>query len=676
MPVEAIPNSNTNHDLNTASLEVAFTPIWIDCLDYTRRTSSELLIGKYLYDESVFGPFISGYHGVGKTTLATRIVSERRGLFDDIFFIDIPEYLSGGLEELLCHILREIEKFSTYSFDMKNAEKQFLSFVQSKRACFIIDDFNIPICCDFLRFLSFYKVKSKFVLISNRNLNYYQEKLERLNMGRINLSDRFPPVPVSDFSVDEAEILIQKRLDRSGIYSPKSISYIKRKMIEMDIRHPYELVLILSHIEQTISDDNIRLLDDFSLRYSDIKTYHTILKIVGEDWNLISDNSKVLLYFVSFFSSAVDLSYLSKCSETLKRMWDSVLELEKYNLLISIGMNMFTVNTLTKQALDSFRNEEDYEENIFPYYQRARNLWVEICDFVVSDVRDCYDNYALMENVDKSGGIDFVKSVIKWCIEEGRYEIADRIGINASYYCYARGDGAILTDSIEMFRYECAKKLDDFEEMSNALAQQLNISSKRGRLEDAEKIIGHLKKLNYKPERIYSEVRLSHAWAHYHLANKNYDEAYRIWYSLYLRRSNLRPMDVGTVSRWLSECMRQMNKPNEEILDILRGSLQSAKEHNATRDLLQCMLQITEIQVSSGNITYDESEEFLQLEKRIKDLGDPSCRARFYFLKYRVALFLNKPELAKQSLILAKKNYDTIFNARMSSEIDDLIKKC
>ena len=278
-----------------------------------------------------------------------------------------------------------------------------------------------------------------------------------------------------------------------------------------------------------------------------------------------------------------------------------------------------------------------------------------------------------MGNVDKAGGIEFVKSVIKWCMSEERYDIADRIGINASYYCYARGDGSILTDSIEMFRYKCAEVLEDSEEMSNALAAQLNISSKRGRIEDAALVIELLRKLNYKPDRVYSEVRLLHAWGQYYLATEQYDKAYEIWHSLYLRRNNLRPMDVGTVSRWLCECMRRMKKSDEEILTILKGSLVSSKEHNATRDILQCSIQIAEIQISSGKITNKEVRDFLQLERNVNDVGDPSFRAQYYFLKYQVDMLRNEPELARESLMLSKENYDTIFNAKMSQKIDSLL---
>lgn len=170
MPVEVTGGSN-------GTVPVRFTPTWVECLDYTGREDSEELIVKYLSKKGIVGPFISGFHGVGKTTLATKIVSNQRDSYDDIFFITIPESVSGGLEELLIYMLREIEKYSTYEFDKKHAEKSFLSFVQSKQACFIIDDFDIPLCCDFMRLLSFYEIRSKFLFLSNRNLNFYQDNL-------------------------------------------------------------------------------------------------------------------------------------------------------------------------------------------------------------------------------------------------------------------------------------------------------------------------------------------------------------------------------------------------------------------------------------------------------------------------------------------------------------------
>lgn len=672
MPVDVTARKGTsNAPLQDTKIQTVAA--WNKCVDYVSRPKFEEKITQELTDDFLKGVYVSGFPGVGKTTVVKTVISNIKERFEDVYYIDLPVGIEGGIEVFLLFVAREIEKTSTYELDKNNIESSFLSFISLKRVCLIFDDFDAAQYSDFLQFISHYDVRSQFVIVSRYSISFFQSELIRKDSS-VNLADLFSAVVISEFSEEEVQSLIKKRYTRKRLYSSPMIAYIKQTIQKMGIKHPYELTLVLSYFENNIEDGDTDYLDDFCIQLDDMNTMNMILTIVDKIWLALSNNAKTFIYFISFFKGGANITSLVRHSEQIRKMRSVLNELEKHSLIYNSGRGIYLTNTLIRYALENLAAEGVGENRYQDFSVQARALWMDTCHTIVSTVGDCFNDLDRLHILDSVGGVEYVRGVVKWCVEEKDYERALEIIRAASYYFYVRGETCNIADSLEMLRYRCAKALGNTSEMFVGLCLQLNVLSKRGQTKEAKEILGLIEQLDYLPDEDPKIlIKYKHARALYYFSDKNYDQAYEIWSTLYEIRNTLDKKDTGTVSRWLCICMQKMGRPAEEVLRYLRDTCQFARENNLSRDLIKCNILIIEILLQLNKVSEQDSKEYFDLLDEAVAVGDTSYLAHYYYIEYKLLMYLFRAEEAMESLKLALEYYEAVFDIAMCNTIRKIL---
>ena len=692
-------------DQNAKSI-IEHKPNWNMATPYIER-SCEVNIKKQILSGEV-GCYLSGFSGNGKTTLVKKIVHDLRDQFQDIFYIQIqnsipdsfedPDSLDSLLEEFILYIIRKIEQDTEYEFAKRKPILAFQEYIENTKACIILDDFEGKGCSVFLDHIIQKKIKTSFVFVSSSKL------ITHLNPNSsAEVRERIHEFEIGEYSVEEAYKYIDKKLSKNDNFTKSLIDHVKDKIIQKRILNPYGLLLILTYINKCISEERINdvdNLDEMTVFFDDYESDSMIEKSIHKIWSGLSGDAKTLLLFISFYETSININTLIDNSSRSKAGYEdyskclkSFSELLSYNIISRSDGKLYSMNSLVKCALDYWLKQPDDENDYGINYKKARLMWVDICCALVHYVGNCYGNISQLKILDNAGGFEFIKNVVRWCIEpddcisdkDTKDELLNKvigIGNDASYYFYVRGDSANLKNSIEMFRLKAAKILHNQYQMFDALVTQLNVSSKRNQINDSKTIYSEIKKTGYEPDE-YSDfkeyVKMNHAFALYHYSLKEYKEALSIWQELYSKKDKLEPKDVCTVSRWMSDCMLRITEPKfsyDEIMEVLQYSFSFSSKKNFKRDILQSYFKIVSLMLDYQKPVNED--EFFGKLNATKEVGDESYIAFYYFLAYRILKLesVNDPnrlEKARASIIEAEKHYRKIFDDAMCERIARII---
>lgn len=683
---------------SNSTVAVEHKPEWNLVTPYIERSCENTIknIISSLESTGKVGCYLSGFSGNGKTTTAKKIVSDLQDTYQDIFYIQIQNSIPASLEEFIQYIIRKIEQDSEYEFNKRRPVLAFQEYIRKTKACIILDDFEGEACSLFLDFITEKRFKSIFVFASSSKLiSYLKPSTSAI------IRERIPEVELGEFSVTEAQRFIDAKLTANTHFTKSSIEHAKSTIIKRRILNPYALLLTLTYIIKHISDERINeidKLDEMSVFFEDYETDSMIDQSIHAIWSGLSENAKILLLFISFYETSIDINTLTENANLSKGRYEqflprlkSVHELLSNNIVSLSDGKLFSTNSLVKCALDYWLKQPD-ENDYRDCYINARLMWVEICSSLVQFVGNCYGDITQLKILDSAGGFEFIKNVVKWCITPDNIdndetinnllETALLIGNNSSYYFYVRGDSANLKNSIEMFRYKAAVKLQNQKEMFDALLTQLNVSSKRNHTEDAKLLYSEIKKLTYFPDEMsdFNEyVKMEHAFALYHYSLGEYKEALSIWQRLYEKKDDLIAKDVCTVSRWMSDCMIRSTEPSysyNEIMSVLQYSLEFSSRNNYKRDILQSYFKIVSLMLDYRH--YVNEDEFFSKLSSTKEVGDESYTAFYYFLAYRILKLQNtddrsRLEKARVAITEAEKHYRKIFDDAMCVRIARII---
>lgn len=688
---------NITTESNTTTV-VEHKPDWNLVTPYIERSCDKTIkrLISTLESSGKVGFYLSGFSGNGKTTTVKKIVNDLKGNYQDIFYIQIQNSIPASLEEFIQYIIRKIEQDTEYEFNKRRPILAFQEYIKKTKACIILDDFEGEACSLFLDFITEKRFKSIFIFASSSKLISY---LKPSTSAEIRA--RIPEVELGEFTIAEAQEFIDAKLSVNTHFTRNSIEHAKLTIIRRKILNPYALLMTLTYIINHISDERIEdidELDEMAVFFEDYETDSMIDQSIHAIWSGLSENAKILLLFISFYETSIDINTLTENAHRSKGQYEhflpylkSVHELLSNNIVSLSDGKLFSTNSLVKCALDYWMKqpgESDYRDS----YIKARLMWVEICCNLVHFVGNCYGDITQLKILDSAGGFEFIKNVVRWCISPDNIDDVEKInkllekaimiGNDSSYYFYVRGDSANLKNSIEMFRFKAASELHNQKEMFDALLTQLNVSCKRNHTEDAKFLYSAIKELEYSPDEnsdFNEHVKMKHAFALYHYSLGEYNEALLIWQRLYEKKDVLIAKDVCTVSRWMSDCMIRIAEPSfsyDEIMRVLQYSLDFSSRNNYKRDILQSYFKIVSLKLDYHH--HVNEDEFFSKLSAAKEVGDESYTAFYYFLAYRILKLQStddksRLEKARVAITEAEKHYRKIFDDAMCVRIARII---
>ncbi len=668
-----------------------YQPEWNIADPYIER-ACEHKIKEYMQGKQYVGCYLSGFSGCGKTTIAKKVVTDLKDNYHDFFYIQISKEIQDSLEGFILFIIQKIQQVTNYNFPNFREKPIFAfnNYIRNTKVCFILDDFEGDVCSKFLDFVVQEKTEAFFIFESSvKRKTHISQKPSHQVMQLI------PEIIIEEFLDSEAEKFIERYFSGNKQFELDSINQIKRKLIDKRVFNPYVLLLTLTYITRNginvidALDEMLAFFDNYEIDIINELRIDRFLKV-------LSENDKILLQFITYYGTSFNRKFLTDYNSIIPDCdWlnrESFENLLSNNIIKLLNEDFFCTNSLVKQALNYWLSHPDKDE-YRRYYLQARLFWVNFCCAIVAYVGNCYGDVNRLRILDKAGGLEFVKSVVRWCKspdiiedESKKRELLDKaikICSDSSYYCYVRGDGANLNDSIEMLRFSMAKDLNNEKQMFDALVTQLNVSSKRNHTEDSRKLFYSITNMNYKPteEEDFNEyVKMNHSFALFHNSIGEYNRAYSIWNELFEKKDKLIPKDVCTVSRWMSDCMVNTSDPKfsyEQILKVLEYSKQYSEEKKYKRDYLQSYLKIVNLNLNYGK---DVNEtEFNDMLIQAKDVGDESYIATYYLIHYKMLKLKAKADNSKlnearNALSEAKKHYKKIFDETMCERIDNILK--
>jgi tetratricopeptide (TPR) repeat protein len=305
------------------------------------------------------------------------------------------------------------------------------------------------------------------------------------------------------------------------------------------------------------------------------------------------------------------------------------------------------------------------------FARAARSRQVEWYIELAEKVGYCWDDLGRLNLLDPEK--ETIHALVKWCLEQKRYDWLFRLASGVDYYYYIRG---LWEDkpSISELRMLAAQQLNDRVEIVKALAYHIQMLCRRDRLEEAQKYLEQLRTAAQDldlPEAVNFD--LEYTTGLYLASCEEYAQAIATWQKAAALAKNLSVRDYAVSRGWLALCCYRCGQRGEAAR-LWQVILQDAAEGGFERGIVSSHLGLARIHL-------DKAEKDLALEhlataqKLALSYQDRSAAAE---INYLYALYYQQNDnklLARQYCLEALDMFKRLGKPKEYAEVAQLLSE-
>lgn len=561
---------------------------------------------------------IIGLGGNGKTSLAREVAAHCMNTESDGPHVDAVVWVSDkdrqgttNLSIVLDEIARTLDYpgFTQYSHDDKQYEVEQL--LRRQKVLLVIDNFETITDNALLAWLLRLPEPSKAIITTRE----YRREFRRSNW----------PVELRGMSEPEAHELIQERLrvlkmnhlvsDQDQFASLIAVTGGNPKAITMSLG-------LLKHERRSIQ----QVVDDLYAARGDLFD-----DLFTRAWALLDDAARQVLLVMPFFVDSASREALAATADVREFAFERTVErLTELSLLDIQQIDLTTpARYVLHPLVQAFAQAKIAEMPDFE--AAARERWVGRYVELASKIGYCWDDLTKLDLLDNEQ--ETVLIVAEWAFNHEDYNETIQIVKGISYYFSVRGlwNKRLM---IEQWRLQAACYRKNLAEEAESLAYIVQILSDQGNLEEAQKYLPRIHKLedtDTLPLDTICEYRIANSL--YQRTNNNFDAAQRELEKSLLKQEEhfISTQKHIAMNQLLAQFLYKQGNPLDAC-QILENTIHQAQKHNYVRAILYGKRFLVEIHFYQDNLEEVDIDlrEIMSLAEQWKSRKDIALAHRLY----------------------------------------------
>lgn len=595
--------------------------------------------------------------GMGKTSLAREIAAHCLEPEAIIYFqavIWVSDYDRPGtttLETVLNEIAFTLDYPGLVYLDSQTRQREVDRLLRHQRVLLVLDNCETITDIALLDWLVRIPEPSKALITSRENFSQFRRSGWLVELEGMTRSE------AHEFLRARAQALKLNRLitDLSQFEPVLQVTGGNPKALDLSLGYLKFSGQTLEQIMRSIEAAQGEIFDD----------------LFSQSWEMLDEAARQMLLAMPLFYSSVAGPALLHTAGVAGSQFASLVN--RLRELALVETQQPDINTPPRYALHPLvrafvGGKLDRQPN---FAQAARQRQVEWYIELAEKVGYCWDDLGRLNLLDPEK--ETIHALVKWCLEQKRYDWLFRLACGVDYYYYIRG---LWQDEpgISELRVIAAQQLDDRVETVKALAYHIQMLCRRDRLEEAQKYLEQLRTSTqdlFLPEAVNFD--LEYTTGLYLLSCEEYEQANSTWQKAVTLAANLSVRDYAVSRGWLALCFYRCGQ-RDEAARLWQAILQDAAEGGFERGIVSSHLGLARIHLDQTK--YEQTLEHLAAAQELaSSYQDRSAAAEIeylYTLYYRQTD--NKP-LARRHCLEALDLFKRLGRPKEYAEVAQLLSE-
>ncbi|MBP1466176.1 helix-turn-helix domain-containing protein [Candidatus Chloroploca sp. M-50] len=329
-------------------------------------------------------------------------------------------------------------------------------------------------------------------------------------------------------------------------------------------------------------------------------------------WSLLDEAARRVLLVATFFPTNASAEALSASADVQGFAFDRAVERLADLALLDVQQDdlnhppRYTIHPLVHAFAMAHLADQ-------PLFERdARERWVSWCVTLALQVGHCPHEVEKLSLLDLEHETTFW--AMKWAYHNRCYEDVLQLGHGSMYYYYVKGLWDKWFDA-NLMRLEAVRKIENFIEEVRALAYQVQMLSRQGKISEATEFRQALEhRIHNRPLSGDTFFLVHHCLGAYALAIDDVKAAEMSWRRILAEPEQLSHYRSVTSRQWVGLCLYYQGQ-KQAARALFQEALHEAVVHNYGRYMLFNQIRLAALELDEENI--DRAEQALEQSVRL-----------------------------------------------------------